>query len=174
MRGGAGRPASAAARERDLQRRTMVGGGVIAAVTGVLIVGGGGLLARVRRHRGQAAGPGQPTTGGAGSSAGATSSAGSQGTTIAQATDVAVGSAKSFTASDGNPAWLLHPTASTFTAFSAICTHQGCPVRWSGKGFQCPCHGASYDASGKVTGGPAPAPLRAIPVTEVNGQIQAS
>ena len=91
---------------------------------------------------------------------------------IANVSDVAVGSAKSFTTANGNPAWLLHPTAATFTAFSAICTHLGCPVQWAGNGFQCPCHGATYDANGKVTGGPATAPLSPIPISVADGQVR--
>jgi thiosulfate dehydrogenase [quinone] large subunit len=87
-------------------------------------------------------------------------------------TDVAVGSAKGFTTANGAPAWLLHPSASTFIAVSAICTHQGCPVQWVGNGFQCPCHGATYDATGKPTGGPANGPLTPIPVTVTDGQVR--
>lgn len=44
-------------------------------------------------------------------------------------------------------------------ALSLSCTHQGCSVHRevvaSGEGFQCPCHGAAYDAQGTVLQGPA-------------------
>lgn len=44
-----------------------------------------------------------------------------------------------------------------------VCTHLGCvPIANKGKnlgGYFCPCHGSHYDASGRVTGGPAPANL---------------
>lgn len=44
-------------------------------------------------------------------------------------------------------------------ALSLTCTHQGCSVHRevlaSGDGFQCPCHGAAYDAQGTVVQGPA-------------------
>ena len=44
-------------------------------------------------------------------------------------------------------------------ALSLTCTHQGCSVHRevlaSGDGFQCPCHGAAYDAQGAVVQGPA-------------------
>lgn len=50
-------------------------------------------------------------------------------------------------------------------AMSAVCTHLGCNVRADeGGGYVCPCHGSRYDAEGKVTGGPAPAPLQFVRV----------
>ncbi len=48
-----------------------------------------------------------------------------------------------------------------FFAFSAICTHQGCPVDPpdnTGTTF-CPCHGSMFDGNGNVIQGPAFAPL---------------
>jgi len=46
-----------------------------------------------------------------------------------------------------------------FGAFSSRCTHLGCTVRRTAEGFVCPCHGAAYDADGRVTAGPARDPL---------------
>ena len=45
-----------------------------------------------------------------------------------------------------------------FLAFSAVCSHLGCIVRWddSSRQIQCPCHGARFDLQGMVTAGPAP------------------
>ncbi len=44
-----------------------------------------------------------------------------------------------------------------FHAISSICTHLGCITERTANGtFKCPCHGSSFDADGKVTGGPAP------------------
>ena len=168
-----GLPATASPREsmaqsREVDRRTMLRSGTVAAGVAAVTVLAGGLLARVRHAartgRTPAFSPGgSPTSG----------SSSSSGQVIAKAADVAVGDAKSFTASDGNPAWLLHPTTATFTAFSAICTHRGCPVQWAGGQFQCPCHGATYDANGQVTGGPAPSALARITVRVVKGQVLA-
>lgn len=58
-------------------------------------------------------------------------------------------------------------------AFSAICTHQGCLVSQVSNGkITCPCHGSTFDATtGAVLGGPAPAPLPAVPVTVTNGTV---
>ena len=49
-------------------------------------------------------------------------------------------------------------------ALSATCTHLGCQVQWDGPAarFNCPCHGGTYDASGRVLGGPPPRPLDAV------------
>lgn len=52
-------------------------------------------------------------------------------------------------------------------AYSAVCTHQGCPVSmWSSeqKGFFCSCHGSVYDPrnGAQVLAGPAPRPLPSL------------
>ena len=53
-------------------------------------------------------------------------------------------------------------SADGVVAYSAICTHQACPVnQWSDekKAMVCSCHGSTYDPknSAKVIFGPAPA-----------------
>ena len=40
---------------------------------------------------------------------------------------------------------------STFVAISTICTHEGSIVGIIGNSFECPNHGARYDADGNVT-----------------------
>jgi Rieske Fe-S protein len=47
-------------------------------------------------------------------------------------------------------------------AVSSVCSHLGCNVRWSEErtGFDCPCHGSSFDRNGKNIAGPAPRPLK--------------
>jgi len=49
-------------------------------------------------------------------------------------------------------------------AISATCTHLGCAVSRSAKGFECPCHGSKFGAAGDVLAGPAP---RGLPWLEV-------
>lgn len=68
---------------------------------------------------------------------------------------------------------VLTRSGSTVHGFSAICTHQGCPVNAvTGGKILCPCHGSQFDATtGAVVGGPAPRPLPAVPVSVVNGEV---
>lgn len=56
---------------------------------------------------------------------------------------------------------LTQPTAGTFKAFSAICTHQGCAVADVANGtINCTCHGSRFNlADGSVASGPARTPL---------------
>jgi len=47
-------------------------------------------------------------------------------------------------------------------AFSAVCTHLGCLVKWNAakSEFLCPCHGGVFDANGVNVSGPPPKPLK--------------
>ena len=58
-------------------------------------------------------------------------------------------------------------------AFSAVCSHLGCAVKWVRRDqeFVCPCHGGRFDARGRVVGGPPPAPLMAIPVSSDGSKV---
>ena len=53
-----------------------------------------------------------------------------------------------------------------FQALSARCPHLGCTVNFDGvsKNFKCPCHGSTFDLSGKWISGPARQNLQALPV----------
>ncbi|MBI3873381.1 MAG: Rieske (2Fe-2S) protein [candidate division Zixibacteria bacterium] len=59
-----------------------------------------------------------------------------------------------------------------FYAISSVCTHLGCNVRWNGDrgGFDCPCHGSTFDQNGQNIGGPAPRPLKWYELTLAGGQ----
>ena len=61
---------------------------------------------------------------------------------------------------------ITQPSAGTFKAFTAVCTHQGCTVASVADGvIQCPCHGSRYSVvDGSVIGGPAPAPLAPVQI----------
>lgn len=68
----------------------------------------------------------------------------------------------------------LAGVAQGVVAYSAICTHLGCTVRFSEEPMEqaplphihCPCHGAMFDPQRgcAVLGGPAPRPLPQLPV----------
>lgn len=60
-----------------------------------------------------------------------------------------------------------------FRAFSATCTHLGCLIHWNGvtRVFECPCHAATFDQDGKVTGGPPPRPLAELKTSVVQGKV---
>jgi cytochrome b6-f complex iron-sulfur subunit len=57
--------------------------------------------------------------------------------------------------------------STTIKVVSAVCTHLGCSVQWAAERnrFECPCHGSLFDAKGRVTVGPAQAPLPWYAVT---------
>jgi isorenieratene synthase len=61
-------------------------------------------------------------------------------------------------------------------AISLTCTHQGCTVHPNEKGeFHCPCHGAVFDAEGRVIQGPAKRDLpRFKVVNQQDEQVQLS
>jgi thiosulfate dehydrogenase [quinone] large subunit len=164
-------PHECGAVHEEVERRTLVRGGLIAAAVAAVVLPLGSTLALARRPSGAAARraglPSASTTPDTPASPGTAD----VGTVIAAASSVPVGSSKSFTAPNGARAYLLHPAPDAFMAFNATCTHQGCPVSYVGPGFHCPCHGAAYDQNGQVTGGPAPAPLIKIPVKVVDGQV---
>lgn len=52
---------------------------------------------------------------------------------------------------------VVRSSTSVYTAFSSTCTHNGCqvPVPDAKGVIVCPCHGSKFDATGKMTKGPA-------------------
>ena len=62
---------------------------------------------------------------------------------------------------------VTQPSAGTFKAFSAVCTHQGCLVGSVDKSkIVCPCHNSTFSAlDGSVISGPAVRSLEAKTVT---------
>jgi cytochrome b6-f complex iron-sulfur subunit len=61
-----------------------------------------------------------------------------------------------------------------FLALSRTCTHLGCSVPWIEKEmkFACPCHGSTFDITGKVIDAPAPRALDIYPITIENNIIK--
>ena len=53
----------------------------------------------------------------------------------------------------------IYRTRQYMRAISAVCTHLGCTINKSEKGFQCPCHGSHFDKLGMPYSGPASRPL---------------
>jgi thiosulfate dehydrogenase [quinone] large subunit len=172
------RPAARA----ELDRRTLLLRTRTAGIVALAAAASGGLTAALGRlaggtHKQQGALPGtalpKPATPSPGR---ASRSKRPPGTAIGATSAVPVGDAARFTESaTGDPAWVVHPSAGQFVAFSASCTHAGCAVNFdrSSMAFVCPCHGGTFDAkTGQVTGGPRPSPLPAIPVRVVDGQIR--
>jgi cytochrome b6-f complex iron-sulfur subunit len=65
-------------------------------------------------------------------------------------------------------------TSQGLKAYSAVCTHFACIVKWNKEinQFACPCHAGFYDPlDGHVISGPPPRPLTSFPVTVVEGVI---
>jgi thiosulfate dehydrogenase [quinone] large subunit len=48
-----------------------------------------------------------------------------------------------------------HNGDSKYQAWSSYCNHEGCEVDYVGTGFDCPCHGATWNAQGVLKTGPA-------------------
>lgn len=60
------------------------------------------------------------------------------------------------------PGMLIHHSDDSWSAFSAVCTHLGCTVKYEPEQSRifCACHGGTYDpATGANVAGPPPKPL---------------
>jgi len=67
-------------------------------------------------------------------------------------------------------------SAQGVVAYSAVCTHTGCDgFAWTTEKqmYKCPCHDSEFDPAdgARVTGGPAPRRLPALPLKIVDGQL---
>jgi thiosulfate dehydrogenase [quinone] large subunit len=179
-------PRRGSADTAEVDRRTVIRTGAAAAVvaSGAVVLGGATAAIGRAAHQASASNPPRPAAGPVTprhsvhgkSNASSAAPPASSGKVIAATAAIPVGSAKSFIdPATGEPAWAVHTTSATFVAFSAICTHAGCTVQYdpSTVQFICPCHGGTYNArTGRVVAGPPPAPLPAIPVRAVDGQLR--
>jgi nitrite reductase/ring-hydroxylating ferredoxin subunit len=99
-----------------------------------------------------------------------TSGSGTGAGSAIKVSDIPVGGGKIF---EAEKIVVTQPTAGTFKAFSAACTHQGCLVTTveSGK-IGCPCHGSEFHVTdGSVANGPATKALPAKKVTNNAGTL---
>jgi nitrite reductase/ring-hydroxylating ferredoxin subunit len=144
-----GHPAADRAADRGcpgIDRRTMLRG---VAVTGALGASASLLSACGGGESGSAGG----ASGGGGSATGDAAASKSLGST----SQIPVGGGLVFKEQE---IVVTQPSKGEFKAFSAICTHQGCPVGdVSGGTINCPCHGSKFNLDGTVANGPATAPL---------------
>jgi thiosulfate dehydrogenase [quinone] large subunit len=141
-------------RTEDRLRRVLLVTGL--AAVGAIMLGGATLARRSRSTARRPAASAQPAD-------------------LGPAGAVPVGGAKQVSdPQTGAPIWVLQLSQGSFTAFSAICPHQGCTVAFisPADGFACPCHGSRFSATGQVTVGPASRNLTAVPVSEAGGQLE--
>ena len=65
-------------------------------------------------------------------------------------------------------------TSEGIRAYSAVCTHFACIVKWDHERYEivCPCHDGFFNPiNGDVISGPPPTPLNPIEVEVIDGQI---
>ncbi|HEY46059.1 MAG TPA: ubiquinol-cytochrome c reductase iron-sulfur subunit [Anaerolineae bacterium] len=65
------------------------------------------------------------------------------------------------------PALVINTPDNGLLAYSAVCTHFACLVKWNPESgmIECPCHeGYFHPSDGSVISGPPPEPLESIPV----------
>jgi Rieske Fe-S protein len=134
----------AAVAPASTRRRVLVTGGVVAAAAVVTAACGSTSTPPA----------GTPVSGGSGAGSGSTVST----------ADIPVGGGVVL---EGKQVVITQPTAGTYKAFSAVCTHQGCIVVQVADGtITCPCHMGQFSAAdGSVQGGPPPAPLAEVAIT---------
>lgn len=144
--------------EDRFRRAVLVGGAVL---LGGILAAGSTLFRRSSRPTASTPSP--------------SGSTGTVGQILTTTSDVPVGGGKQVTDPEtDDPAWVLQLTPGAFTAYDAVCPHQGCPVSFvsPADGFRCPCHGSTFAANGSLTNGPATRGLSAIPVRVDGTQIR--
>ncbi len=71
------------------------------------------------------------------------------------------------------PAILINTRDKGVLAFSRVCTHLGCLVKYYPEKqlFICPCHAGVFDLEGNVVSGPPPKPLQKFAVKVLDGNL---
>lgn len=72
-----------------------------------------------------------------------------------------------------SPGILINTLSGELKAFTAICTHLACTVRYDNETqtIHCPCHNGRFDLAGNVLSGPPTAPLEEYGVGVVGEDI---
>ncbi|MCQ9182447.1 Rieske (2Fe-2S) protein [Streptomyces sp. IBSBF 2953] len=85
------------------------------------------------------------------------------GAALSRTADIPEGGGKVFAS---EKVVVTQPTAGTYKAFSAVCTHAGCAVKSISDGvINCPCHNSNFSITdGSVKSGPARKPLPEVPI----------
>lgn len=60
------------------------------------------------------------------------------------------------------------------TAFTAVCPHLGCSVKWndSNRQFKCPCHGGVFTREGTLVSGPPPRDMDSLETKVEDGHLK--
>ncbi len=79
--------------------------------------------------------------------------------------EISLGDAKEIVFNN-TPGVVINRPDQGYIVLSRICTHLGCLVDYQKdkKRLLCPCHGGTYDLSGRVIAGPPPRPLPQFPL----------
>lgn len=95
--------------------------------------------------------------------------------TVVGKTSQATNTAVAFTnPADGQASWLVHMSNGNFVAVEQACTHAGVAVKYNASTgqFNCPAHGAIFNADGTNPQAPATKPLPPVHITvNANGTV---
>lgn len=76
-------------------------------------------------------------------------------------------------AGESSPLYVLALGGNAYAVVSSICTHLQCTVNVEGAQLICPCHGSTFDRTGRVLRGPAQQALRRVPASvDAEGILQ--
>jgi len=152
------RPSESSRPVEPLSRRGMIHGAAVGGLALPLLAACGD----------DAAAPTDPSSSASSPSGGGGSPSGGGDVTVAKA-DVPVGGGTIIDSS----VVVTQPAEGEFKAFTAICTHQQCPVTDVTDGeIHCSCHQSRYSIEdGSVLSGPAPAPLEEFPVSDMGNNV---
>lgn len=140
-----------------------------AILRGAALLGLGGALAACGGGGSDPAAAAQPAAPAAPAKPAKLATAGG-GTVLGATSEVPVGGGKIY---KDELVVVTQPTKGNFKAFSATCTHTGCPVAEVSEGtINCFCHGSMYSISdGSVVKPPAPKPLPVKNIKVAGGKI---